>query len=158
MDGIVTLIRATSHTSQKGREHVIVRALDSHPKVVLVVHMIWGPFLHSPHMLVRATSERFLPAGGIFRAILASESQWLQPVLVFSVHWWPAPAGVGSVFINDPKAVTIKLWEPIRKCLKAILRHLQKHVVWSRILKCTSTKCYYNEFIFMRVLTHNKIE
>jgi hypothetical protein len=48
-------------------------------------------------MLVRATNERFLPAWGTFRAILASESHWLQPELVLSVHWWPAPAGVGSV-------------------------------------------------------------
>jgi len=34
---------------------------------------------------------------GGFRAILASESHWLQRVLVLSVHWWPAPAGVGRV-------------------------------------------------------------
>ena len=51
-------------------------------------------------MLVRATSERFLPAGDIFRAILASESHWLQPILVPSVHWWPAPVGVGSVLVG----------------------------------------------------------
>ena len=51
-------------------------------------------------MLVRATSERFLPAGDIFRAILASESHWLQPILVPSVHWWPAPIGVGSVLVG----------------------------------------------------------
>ena len=30
--------------------------------------------LPSPHLLVLATSERFLPAGDIFRVILASES------------------------------------------------------------------------------------
>jgi hypothetical protein len=36
----------------------------------------------SPHLLVLATSERFLPAWGTFRAILPSESHWLQPVLV----------------------------------------------------------------------------
>jgi hypothetical protein len=28
----------------------------------------------SPHLLVLATSERFLPAGGTYRVILASES------------------------------------------------------------------------------------
>jgi hypothetical protein len=32
------------------------------------------------------TSERFLLAGGNFRAIVASESHWLQLVLVLSVH------------------------------------------------------------------------
>jgi hypothetical protein len=56
--------------------------------------------IHSPHMLVWATSEQFLSAGGIFRAILTSESHWLQPVLVLSFHWWAAPAGVGSVLAN----------------------------------------------------------
>ena len=53
--------------------------------------------IHSPHLMVRATSERFLPTGGTFRAILANESHWLQPMLVLSVHWWPAPTCVGSV-------------------------------------------------------------
>ena len=44
--------------------------------------------------------------------------------------------------------------------------HLQNHVLWSRTLKCTvksyvtapSTKCYFNEFLTMQVLTHEKIE
>jgi hypothetical protein len=34
---------------------------------------------------------------GIFRAILASESHWLQPMLVLSVRWWPTPIGVGKL-------------------------------------------------------------
>jgi hypothetical protein len=64
--------------------------------------LVWGlvRVLPSPHMLVLATSERFLPAGGTFRVILASESHWLQPVLVLSVHWWPALASVGRVLYN----------------------------------------------------------
>jgi len=57
----------------------------------------FGEFIHSPHLLVQATSERFLPAGGTFRVILANESHWLQPMLVLFIHWWPAPTGVGSV-------------------------------------------------------------
>jgi len=48
---------------------------------------------------VLATSERFLPVGGTFKEILASESHWLQPGLVLSVHWWPAPTGVGRVLV-----------------------------------------------------------
>ena len=48
-------------------------------------------------MLVLATIEGFLPVEGIFRAILASESHWLQLVLVLPVHWWLAPVGVGRV-------------------------------------------------------------
>ena len=55
-------------------------------------------------------------------------------------------------FTHEPRAMTMKLWEPERKCPKAIPRHLQNHVVWSRILKCSvksyvtgpSTKCYFN--------------
>jgi hypothetical protein len=57
--------------------------------------------LPSPHLLVLATSERFLSARGHFIVILASESHWLQPVLVLSVHWWPTPAGVGRVFVSS---------------------------------------------------------
>ena len=79
---------------------------------------IWGPqswtlpgacnfisilLLHSQHLLVQATCERFLPTWDTFRAILATESHRLQPVLVLSVHWWPAPTGVGSVYINLEK-------------------------------------------------------
>ena len=55
----------------------------------------------SPHLLVLAISERFLRAGGTFRAILASESHWLELVLVLSVHWWQAPAGVGRVLCSE---------------------------------------------------------
>ena len=58
----------------------------------LVVYLSLIP---SPHLLVLATSERFLLAGGTFRTILANESHWLQQVLVFSVHWWPTPTYVG---------------------------------------------------------------
>ena len=53
--------------------------------------------IHFPHLLVQVTSERFLRACDTFRAILASESHWLQPVPVFFVHWWATPTGVGSV-------------------------------------------------------------
>ena len=62
-------------------------------------HIGWSPreLIPSPHILVLATSERFLPIGGTFRPILASESHWLQPVLVLFVHWWPTPAGVRRV-------------------------------------------------------------
>ena len=50
-----------------------------------------------PHLLMRATSERFLPAGATFRVGLASENHWLQQVLVLTVHWWPAPVSVGGL-------------------------------------------------------------
>ena len=40
-------------------------------------------------------------------------------------------------YTHEPRAVTMELWEPKRVCLKAVPRHLQKHVVWSRVLKCS---------------------
>ena len=55
--------------------------------------------IHSPHLLVRTNSERFLLAEGIFKTILANESHWLQLVLVLSVHWWPAPISVGGLLV-----------------------------------------------------------
>jgi hypothetical protein len=64
--------------------------------------------------------------------------------------------------------MTKKSWEPKWKCPKATVpTHLQNHVVvWSWTLECSvkpsvtgpSTKCYFNEFLFMRVLTHDSIE
>ena len=53
-----------------------------------------------PHLLVRATSERFLSIGGTFGVGLASESHWLQLVLVLTVHWWPTPISVGGLLGN----------------------------------------------------------
>ena len=68
-------------------------------------------------------------------------------------------------FRHELRAVTMKLWEPTRKSPKAVPTHFQNYVVWSRILKCSvkpyvigpSTKCSFNKFIFMRTLTHDKI-
>ena len=64
-------------------------------------------------------------------------------------------------FTHKPRAVIMKLWEPRRKCPRVVPRDLQNNVVWSRALKCSvksyvtgpSTKCYFNVFLFMRVLT-----
>jgi hypothetical protein len=56
-------------------------------------------------MLVWATSEQFLPIGGTFEAILASESYWLQPMLVLLCtggphqHVW----GLGMYILNKPE-------------------------------------------------------
>jgi hypothetical protein len=41
-------------------------------------HVIYGYIAH-PHLLVRATSEQFLPTWSTFRHGLASESHWLEP-------------------------------------------------------------------------------
>ena len=69
-------------------------------------------------------------------------------------------------FTHKPRAVTMNLWEPKRKCPKVVPAHIQNHLAWSRLLKCSvksyvsmpSTKCYFNGFLLMWVLTHDKIE
>ena len=68
-------------------------------------------------------------------------------------------------FTYKPRAMTMKFWDPKRKCSKAIPIHSQNYVVWSWALKCSvksyvtgpSTKCYFNEFLFMWILTHDFI-
>jgi hypothetical protein len=67
--------------------------------------------------------------------------------------WGPLPT----------RARTMRLWQPKRQCVKVVPRHFQNHVVWSRTLKCTmksyvtgpSTKCNFDEFLFMWVLTYD---
>ena len=76
--------------------------------------------IHSPHLLVRATSERFLPAGGIFRASLANESHWLQSVLVLSVHWWPTPVSVGGL-LSILLVIALELSQPLHKKFSGIV-------------------------------------
>ena len=69
-------------------------------------------------------------------------------------------------FTHEPRAVTVELWEPKRKCPKAVPTHLQNHAVWSHVLKCNvksyvtwpSTKYHFNDFPFIRILMHDKIE
>jgi hypothetical protein len=61
-------------------------------------------------------------------------------------------------FTHEPRAVTVKLWEPKRKCPKAVVpTHLQIHKVWSRTLEC-SVKSYvtgaFNQMLFQWVLIH----
>ena len=54
---------------------------------------------------------------------------------------------------------------PKESVQRAVPRHLQNHVVCSQTLKCIvksyvtgpSTKCYSNEFLFVRLLTHDTI-
>ena len=81
-------------------------------------------------------------------------------------YCWTCVAPYLGHFTHEPRALTMKLWEPKRNCPKVVSWHLRIHVVWSRTLKCTvksyvtrpSTKCYFHEFLFMRVLTYDNIE
>ena len=95
-------------------------------------------------------------------------SPHLRPAIFF--HWASYKLYVSGNepverhFTHVPRAITMKLWEPKRKRPKAVSRHLQNHVVWSPIHKCSvksyvtrcSTKCCFKENLFMRVLTHDK--
>jgi hypothetical protein len=72
--------------------------------------------------MVANTSERFLPARGIFRAILAIESHWLQPLMVLFVRWWPTPVGVGRVLHSTNLRGPFHAWdwEPMIITLQAL--------------------------------------
>ena len=54
-----------------------------------------------PHLLVRTTSERFPPAKATFRSVLASESHWLQPLLVLTVRWWTGTSKCGRAITHN---------------------------------------------------------
>jgi hypothetical protein len=93
--------------------------------------------------------------------------------ILYGVRWKPCPQTY-STWTDRPLRATShtsqELWpwnceSPKEKCPKAVPTHLQNHVVvWSRILECSkklyvtgpSIKCYFNEFLFTWVLTHDK--
>jgi hypothetical protein len=84
----------------------------------------------SPHLPVLVTSERFLLAWGIFRAILASESHWLPPMLILFVYWSLAPAGVGSVLVGplhtrdrEPMTITLQALSLVGKAVQGQASH-----------------------------------
>ena len=107
-----------------------------------------------------------------FKAFMLDERETSKLYTISGCLCWMKERERGTLvygkghFTHEPKAVTLKLWEPKRKCPKAVPTHLPNHEVWSRTLKCSvksyvpgpSTKCYFNEFLFTRVLTHDKIE
>ena len=72
--------------------------------------MVHGVLVAHPTLLVRATSERILPGGVTLRVGLASESQWLQLVLVLTVHWWFTPVCVGGLLVYKNGAICL-VWK-----------------------------------------------
>ena len=114
-------------------------------------------------------------SGGPSRT-LVPWSQWCRhPTSNKCMDWFAqirlergeGPGGVTEGhFAHKPRVVTMKLWEPKRKCPKAVLTHLQNHVVWSRTVKCSvksyvtgpSTKYYFKIFIFIWVFKHDNIK
>ena len=98
--------------------------------------------------------------------IVIGSSSWWYYILTWSLHvksylQFGEPKGH---FTHKPRAETMKLWELIKKSPKAVPTHLQHHVVWSQTLECSvksyvtkpSTKCYFKEFLFIRILTRDK--
>ena len=59
-------------------------------------------------------------------------------------------------FTHEPRAVTMKLWEPERKCPKAVLRYFRNHGVWSWALKCRPCEDYLeaDNHMLLRVCIH----
>ena len=87
-------------------------------------------FIAHPYLLMRGTSVRFLQARGTFGVGLASESHWLQLVLVLAVHWWPTPIRVGGLLMQLLPSPQIKAHLLTSSFLKPIFktvddRHLQ---------------------------------
>ena len=79
--------------------------------------------------------------------------QWRQ----IARHWWRSIDQVASSHTSQ------ELWPWNSESPKeSVPRHVRIHVVWSRALKCSvksiviepSTKCYFNEFLFMRGPLH----
>ena len=93
--------------------------------------------------------------------------RWILMKIIMNKHYWlTLGVWVRATSRTSQEPWPWTLWEPKRKCPKAIPTHLQHHVVWSRTLECIvkscvtgfSIECYFNEFLFMQVLTHDKIE
>jgi hypothetical protein len=76
------------------------------------MHIICHP---SSHLLVQSTSDQFLPAwatfrtGTTFKAGLASESHWMQPMLVLTVDWCHAIVSHAIVHLR----LTQSMWHTI---------------------------------------------
>jgi hypothetical protein len=96
-------------------------------------------------------------------------SKWCSPIKQENMHltrtvicpkplWWPLHTRAKS---RDHEIVRAQ-----KTVSKGHPTHLEHHVVWSRTLNCSvksyatrpSTKCYFNEVVVMRVLTHDKIK
>ena len=75
---------------------------------------------------------------------------------------------VDGHFIHEPRAVTMKLWEPKRKVSKGrpTTPPNSYKLVWSQTFKCSvksyvigpSIKCYFDEFLFVQIFMHGQIE
>jgi hypothetical protein len=97
----------------------------------------------------------------------------MVPCFIYFSDETTSPLGYGNTclyyeghFTHEPRAMTMRLWKPKLKCPNAVPRHFQHHGVWSWALKCSvksyvtgsSTKCYFDDFLFTRAFRHNKIE
>ena len=78
----------------------------------------------------RGSFFRLPRVGARARAGLARTASFAKAV---KFHGCLVPLRVTSHTSQEPWPW---LWEPKRKCPKAVPRHLQNHVVWSRTLKC----------------------
>ena len=54
-----------------------------------------------------------------FRSVLATESHWLQPLLVLTVRWSPAPVSVGGL-LDNKQDTSHELQKSCRKMVAAL--------------------------------------
>jgi hypothetical protein len=76
------------HLQTLGSQPIMPKNLPDHCSPPhLIILCIQVQLIAHPHLLVRATSERLLPAWGTFKVGLTSESHGLQPMLVLTIYW-----------------------------------------------------------------------
>ena len=115
----------------------------------------WAKLLNSSSILLISIGRSNGRSGSVVCLICMCQCNHMQLHLVYVTK---------GHFKHESRAVTMKLWEPKRKCPKAVPTHLQNHVVWSWTLKCSvksyvtgaSAKYYFYECLYMRVFTHDK--
>ena len=85
-----------------------------------------------PHLLVRATNERFPPARATFRSVLASESH-CNPCWYSPLAGGPAPIGVGGVLMCLKYTCTVtRVYSPRALCTMALgqVNFIRKSTKW----------------------------
>ena len=93
-------------------------------RVEVWIRASWCLLIAHPHLLVRATIEQFPPSRATFRSVLANESQWLQPLLVLTVRWWPDTSKCG-------RAITLTHWDCITCFYKFSIYYINTKWLWT---------------------------
>ena len=142
-------------------------------------HCVWGDidshFTHQKHWELSLYKKHlwFRRSDGLWKSMNPSRViffglNWPPTYMVnnYKFEWVIAVSGKSfghnkGHFTHEPRAVTVKFGEPERKCPKAIPIHLQNHVEWPPIFKCSvKSKCdralnhMLSQWIFIHTGSH----